>query len=311
VIAAAIVSNAAIAALKFVAAAFTGSAAMVSEGIHSLVDTGDGVLLWIGARRSRRPPDHDHPFGHGNELYFWTTMVAVMVFAVGGGFSAYEGIQHLVHPRRLESLAWSYGVLGGSALIEGASWVVAAREFAVRRDGRPVWQAIRSTKDPTTFAVLLEDSAALLGVLAALAGTALGQLLGSPYPDALSSIAIGLTLMGVALVLVRESRDLLIGERASGRTIDGIRRLACAEPAVARVGAILTVHFGPESAQLTLELEFRADAPLPEVAATVDRLRAEIPRQFPEVRWIFIDAEAFAAVLRRPGAARSPALSRS
>jgi cation diffusion facilitator family transporter len=299
VIVAAIASNLAIAVIKFVAAAFTGSSAMVSEGIHSLIDTGDGVLLWVGTRRSSRPPDDDHPFGHGKELYFWTLVVAVLIFAVGGGMSIYEGILHLIHPHPLENLKWSYAVLGGSVLLEGGSWVVAAREFSIIRRGRGVWQAIRSSKDPTSFAVLLEDSAALAGLLAALAGIALGQLLDSPYPDGISSIVIGATLMTVSVVLARESMDLLVGERATRATIDSVRGLAAADPVVERVGRLLTVHFGPESVLLALELRFRGDAPLEGVAASVDRLRQGIQQRHPEIKWVFIGADAFARVMRR------------
>jgi cation diffusion facilitator family transporter len=302
VILAAIAANTAIAALKFVAAAFTGSSAMVSEGIHSLVDTGNGGLLWVGTRRSERPADDAHPFGHGKELYFWTLVVAVLIFAVGGGMSVYEGILHLVHPRRLEHLRWSYGVLAVSAVLEGTSWVVAAREFAARRGNRGVWQMIRSTKDPTNFAVLLEDTAALAGLLAALIGTVLGQLLDSPYPDGISSIVIGAMLMSVSIVLARESMNLLVGERASRATIDSVRALAARNPAVERVGRVLTVHFGPESVLLNLEVHFRVDASLDDVAASVDRLRRGIQERHPEIKWVFIGADAFATVIRRAAA---------
>jgi cation diffusion facilitator family transporter len=299
VILAAIASNLGIAIIKFVAAAVTGSSAMLSEGIHSLVDTGDGVLLWVGTRRATRPPDERHPFGHGKELYFWTLVVAVLIFAVGGGMSIFEGIQHLMHPHALEHLGWSYGVLAGSLLLEGGSWTIAAREFSLHRRGRGIWQTIRSSKDPTTFAVLLEDSAALVGLLAALAGTALGQALDSPVPDGISSVVIGATLMAVSGVLARESRDLLVGERASGSTIESVRRVASEEGTIEQVGRVLTVHFGPENVLMALELFFRGDASPSDVADSVGRLRQRIRERHPEMTWIFIGADAFAAVLRR------------
>jgi cation diffusion facilitator family transporter len=301
VILAAVVANLTIAVLKFVAAAFTGSSAMISEGIHSLIDTGDGLLLWMGTRRSARPADDRHPFGHGKELYFWTLVVAVLIFAVGGGMSIYEGILHLLHPRRLESLIWSYGVLAASVLLEGGSWLVAARQFALTRGRRGVWQTIRGTKDPTTFTVLLEDSAALSGLTVALIGTAVGQWSGSSIPDGLSSILIGVILMGVAVVLARESMDLLVGERATQATIESLRSLAAREPAIERVGRLLTMHFGPDSVLLNLELHFRAGATLEEVGASVERLRQSIGEHHPEVKWVFIGADALATSVQRAG----------
>jgi cation diffusion facilitator family transporter len=302
VILAAIAANLAIAVVKFVAAVFTGSSAMVSEGIHSLIDTGDGVLLWVGTRRSMRPADEQHPFGHGKELYFWTLVVAVLIFAVGGGMSIYEGIIHLLHPRRLESLAWSYGVLGGSVLMEGSSWVVAHRHFTANRGGRGVWQMIRSSKDPTSFAVLLEDTAALAGLMVALAGTAIGQALSSPYPDAISSVAIGGILMTVSVVLARESMGLLVGERATRASIESVRALTAGDPAVERVGRLSTVHFGPESVLLVIELWLRPDVSLEMVAASMDRLRHAIRQQHPEIKWVFIGADAFTRFLRQAAA---------
>jgi cation diffusion facilitator family transporter len=299
VILAAIAANLGIAVMKFVAATVTGSSAMLSEGIHSLVDTGDGVLLWLGTRRSSRPPDDRHPFGHGKELYFWTLVVAVLIFAVGGGMSIYEGVQHLLHPHPLENLGWSYGVLAGSMVLEGGSWTVAAREFSVHRRGRGIWHTIRSTKDPTTFAVLLEDSAALVGLVAALVGTALGHALHSPIPDGIGSLVIGGTLMAVAGILARESRDLLVGERAGGSTIASVRTLALADPAIERVGRLLTVHFGPESVLLALELFFRSDASPADVAEAVGRVRRTIRERHPEMKWIFLAADPLADVLRR------------
>src|SRR5689334_1069889 len=175
--------NLAIAVTKFVAAAFTGSSAMLSEAIHSVVDTGNGGLLMLGERRSRKPPDFEHPFGHGRELYFWTLIVAVLVFAVGGGMSVYEGITHISHPATVESPAWSYGTLAASALFEGVSWVVGWKAFRKEMRGRGVLETIHESKDPTSFSVLLEDSAALAGLLVAFLGIFLGRTFGLPKLD--------------------------------------------------------------------------------------------------------------------------------
>src|SRR5258705_10492732 len=180
-IVAAIVGNLAIAAIKFVAAAFTGSSAMISEAIHSLVDTGNGGLMVLGLHKSREPPDKDHSFGHGRELYFWTLIVAILVFAVGGGMSTYEGITHLSHPTQPVNAAWSYTVLGLAFVFEGTSWFFGWKAFSVEKGRKGVLQTIHESKDPTSFSVLLEDSAALLGLIFAFLGIFLGRQLDLPY----------------------------------------------------------------------------------------------------------------------------------
>jgi cation diffusion facilitator family transporter len=196
---AAIAGNLAIAISKFVAAAFTGSSAMISEGVHSLVDTGDGGLLLLGLKRSERPPDDIHPFGHGKELYFWTLIVAILIFALGGGVSSYEGVMHILNPRPIKSSVWSYSVLGLAMVFEGASLTVAWHEFARVKGRHGFWQTIRESKDPTIYTVILEDSAALAGLLAALAGVFLTELTGNPVYDGLASIIIGLFFVPLTL----------------------------------------------------------------------------------------------------------------
>jgi cation diffusion facilitator family transporter len=294
VLLAAILANLGIAVLKFIAAAFTGSAAMTSEGIHSLVDTGNGVLMTVGVRRSRRPPDDAHPFGHGKELYFWTFVVAVTVFAVGGGMSIYEGVKHLVRPRPIENLTWNYVVLGVSAVLEGASWLTAVRLFADVKGPRGVWQTIRGTKDPTTFAVLLEDSAALAGLAVAFLGISLGQALRWPALDAVASLIIGLLLAAVAVVMARESMGLLVGEAASRPLLVSVRALAGRDPAVEHVGRMMSVHFGAESVLINMEVRLRPDTTLPDRRSAIERIERTIRSAHPEVRWIFFAAEGLA-----------------
>lgn len=300
---AAVATNVAIAVAKFVVAATTGSSALLSEAIHSTVDTGDGLLLWVGLRRSRKPPDAMHPFGHGKELYFWTTVVSILVFALGGGMSLYEGIAHLVHASPPERSAWKYLVLGGSALFEAASWAVALREFVAARRGRGVWETIRTSKNPLVFTVLFEDSAALLGIAVAAAGTFAADVTGSATWDGMASILIGLVLMTVAVLLARESRGLLVGEAADPATIEDIRRVAGADPDVEAVGAVLTVHFGPHTVVLDLDLQFRAGLGGDDVARAVVRVEDRLRAAHPELRWIYIEARAL-----RPAATAAPRL---
>ena len=289
---AAIAGNMAIAITKFVAAAFTGSSAMLSEAIHSVVDTGNGWLMLFGVRKSRKPPDADHPFGHGHELYFWTLIVGVLVFAVGGGMSVYEGIQHILHPRSPENLWWSYGVLGFAVAFEGTTWLFGWKAFSAERGGRGVVQAIHETKDPSTFTVLLEDSAALLGLIFAFAGIFLGSRLELPFLDGVASVLIGLLLCGVAVLMVYESKGLLIGEGLDRQSLKSIRKLVKADPGVEWVGHLHTMYLGPHEVLLTIELRFRPQITSLEVRHSARRLRENIQSQHPDVRRIFFGAEA-------------------
>ncbi len=298
---AAIAGNFAIAVSKFVAAAFTGSSAMLAEGVHSLVDTGNGGLILLGLRRSRRPADEAHPFGHGKELYFWTLIVAILIFAVGGGVSIYEGIQHLRHPEPVEDRIWAYGVLLLGLVFEGWAWSVAYRQFQVEKGELPFWRAVRVSKDPTVFTVLFEDTAALLGLTVAFLAILLGQLTGNLYFDGGASVVIGLILMGVAVLLAYESKGLLIGEGVDPPVLESIREIAEADPAVTRVVRPLTMHFGPQDVLLTLELEFRRGQSAKEVAAAIDRVDRSIRLVHPRIRHIFIEAQSL-----RPDAARDP-----
>jgi cation diffusion facilitator family transporter len=296
---AAIAANAAITVTKFVAAAASGSSAMVAEGLHSLVDTADGLLLLLGLRRSRRPADEAHPFGHGKELYFWTLIVAVLFFAVGGGMGVYEGIHQLRHPEPLENPAWGYAVLTAAAVFNGVSWVIAFREFRRTMGGLSAWRAVRSSKDPSIVTIVLEDTADLIGILFAFVGVYLGHRFNDPRPDGIASIAIGVLLAAVAVILVYESRGLLVGESADPETQRSIRALAEAIEGVAAVRHPLTMHFGPAEVMLTLGIEFEPALSSAEVAATVDRVEHAIRARHPEVKHIYIEAKSLRQV---PGA---------
>ena len=233
---AAIAANVAIAATKLVVAGITGSSAMLSEGIHSSVDSFNGVLLLVGIRLSQRPATPEHPFGHGKELYFWSLIVAVLIFGLGGGISFYEGVQHIRHPQPLQNPTWNYVVLGAAALFEGISFAIALRQFQRLVGGAPFWEFARRSKDPTTYTVLAEDSAALVGLAIAAVGIALSHWLQMPALDGAASVLIGILLAGVAGLLAWQSRGLLIGEGIRPETARALRDIALAQPGVRDVG---------------------------------------------------------------------------
>ncbi len=289
---AAIVGNFLIAVTKFVAAALSGSSAMLSEGVHSLVDTGNGGLLLLGLRRSRRPADAGHPFGYGKEVYFWTLVVAMLIFAGGGGVSVYEGIRHLRHPEPLGDPTLSFVVLGLAVLFEGAAWTVAFREFGRLKGERGWWEAIRKGKDPTAFAVLLEDSAALSGLLVAGAGIWLGHRLDEPLYDGAASVLIGVILAGVAAVLAWEARGLLVGESADPVLVRRVGEIAREDEAVESVVRTLTMHVGPDQVILDLDLRFHRDLDAAAVARAIDRIEKRIRDEHPEVAYVFVEVES-------------------
>ncbi|HXV82252.1 MAG TPA: cation diffusion facilitator family transporter [Candidatus Binatia bacterium] len=296
---AAIGANFAIAAAKFTAAAFTGSSAMISEGIHSLVDTGNGGLLLLGIHRSKQPADAVHPFGYGKELYFWTLIVAIMIFAIGGGISAYEGLLHILNPTPVESPLWSYLVLVLAIVFESYSCYVAFKVFQASKGEQFFWRAIRTSKDPTTFTVLFEDCAALLGLIVALIGIYLAHRFGNPYFDGSASIVIGIILAAVAVLLAYESKGLLVGEGADSETLREIRRLAESDPAVERIHRALTMHFGPHTVLLAMDLQFRRDLSGTELEQTVDRLENAIRKHHEEIKHIFIESESLRSTNRQ------------
>ncbi len=289
---AAIAGNLAIAIAKFLAAGVTGSSAMLSEGIHSLVDTGNGGLLLLGIHRSRKPPDATHPFGYGKELYFWTLVVAFLIFGVGGGVSAYEGIRHLQHPRPLEDPTWSYAVLGVAGLFEAIVLAIAIKAFRAAKGSTGTWQEIRTTKNPTTFVVLFEDAAALLGLVVAFLGIYLGHRFNEPRFDGAASLAIGLLLMSVAGFLAYESKGLLIGEGASLGMLRSIGALAEADPAIRQAMNPLTMYFGPDTVLLAIEVRFAEGLSAAELAAAADRLDRRIRERYPSIRHVFIEVHS-------------------
>jgi cation diffusion facilitator family transporter len=291
-IVAAIIGNLAIAAIKFFAAAFTGSSAMLSEAIHSLVDTGNGGLMLLGVYKSREPPDDDHPFGHGRELYFWTLIVAILVFAVGGGMSAYEGIVHLSHPNLTVKPAWGYTVLGLAFIFESTSWYFGWKAFSTEKGRKGILETIHETKDPTTFSVLLEDSAALLGLVIAFLGIFLGRQLGIAYLDGAASIVIGLLLCLVAVLMVYESKGLLIGEGLDHESLKLMRAVVEADPFVERVQHLHTLYLGPHQVLVAIELRFRSTISALEVREAVTRIKTNIRARYPDATHIFFGAQS-------------------
>jgi cation diffusion facilitator family transporter len=289
----AIACNLGIAATKFIAAYFTGSSAMVSEAIHSVVDTGNELLLLLGLHRSKRPPDDGHPFGYGMELYFWSLIVAVLLFGLGGGLSVYEGIFRLRNPRQLENPTWNYVVLGIAFVMEATSWFIAARSMR-KRWGRDVnlLRAVRLSKDPSVFTVLAEDSAAIAGLIIAAAGVFLAHHVSHVW-DAIASIAIGVTLAGVAAFLTFECKGLLAGESANPQLVSRIRDLASADPAVTKVQRPLTMHLGPNQILLAMGVQFKSDLSGAEIISAVDRLETRIRQADSRIRQIFIEANSF------------------
>ncbi len=288
-IVAAIIGNLAIATIKFIAAAMTGSSAMISEGIHSLVDTGNGLLLFHGLRRGARPPDREHAFGHGMEVYFWTLVVAISIFAVGGGMSIYEGITHMIHPAPIEDPYVNYIVLALSMVFEAISFTVAWRAFRRHKGNRNVITAVRRGKDPSLFTVVFEDTAALLGLVVAFLGVLLSDLLDMPILDGAASVAIGLILVSAAIWLAEESRSLLVGEVADPDLVAELRRIASADPAVMDLGDVLTMHLGPDQVLLNIEVQFRPAIPVEEVDAAVRRIERQIQVPYPQVTHIFVE----------------------
>jgi cation diffusion facilitator family transporter len=288
VVNAALIGNLAIAVTKFVAAVVTGSSAMLSEGVHSLVDSCNELLLLHGMRRAALPPDEDHPFGYGREMYFWSFIVALLVFALGAGLSFYEGIAHLRHPQAMQRPMVNYIVLGLSFLFEGTSWWIALRTFRASKGALGWFEAFRTSKDPATFTVLFEDSAALLGLFIAFAGVAGAHWTGRPWFDGVASLGIGLVLAVAALLLARETKALLIGEPAHPHVRKDILRIAAQDPAIRHANGVFTVQLGPDSVVATLSAEFEDALSTPEIEACVNRIEAAVCKTHPDVVALYV-----------------------
>jgi cation diffusion facilitator family transporter len=280
--------NLMIAIAKFVAAALSGSSAMLSEGVHSLVDTINELLLLYGLHRAAMPPDRTHPFGHGRELYFWSFIVALLVLSMGAGVSFYEGVVHIRQPQPIEHPLMNYAVLAFSFVFEGTSWYVALREFHTRKGSLGYFEAFRLSKDPATFTVLLEDSAALLGLLLALAGLIGAQVLDQPIFDGVASIGIAAVLATFAMLLARETKGLLIGETAHPAVGEAILAIAAADDGVRCANGVLTVQMGPNQVVAALSAEFEDVLATPQIEACIDRIEKQAKVAHPEITALFV-----------------------
>lgn len=291
VIIAALIGNGLIAVTKFFASALTGSSAMLSEGIHSVVDTGNQMLLLLGLKRARKPADERFPYGHGKEIYFWSFVVAIIIFGVGAGISIYEGIHSVLDPHPIENAVTNYIVLGLAMVFEGFAWYFAWKEFKKTKGKRGYFEAVRKEKDPTTFVVLFEDSAAMLGLIVAFLGIWLGQLTGNMLLDGIASIAIGIILAFTAAWLAYETKGLLIGESASREITEGIAELAHSYDTINSVNETLTMHMGPEYILLNLSVDFKNSLDADAIEKSIASITRDIKSKYPRIKRVFIEAE--------------------
>lgn len=292
VIYAALVGNLLISIIKFAAASFTKSSAMLSEAIHSLVDTGNQVLLLYGMGKSKKAADDKHPFGYGMELYFWSFIVAISVFGLGATVSLYEGVAKILHPHEMENAYINYIVLGASFLFESVVWYIALKEFNKERGKASVWSTIKNSKDPTTFVVLFEDSAALLGLLVALVGVYMADQMGYAKADGIASVAIGLILAGTAFILARETKGLLIGEAASDELTERIREIVAVDDKIIGINELRSMHMGPNDILVALSLDFDNEVNAGEVEYSIASLEKQIKFDFNDVKRIFIEVQS-------------------
>ncbi|MFZ9045636.1 MAG: cation diffusion facilitator family transporter [Cyclobacteriaceae bacterium] len=287
----AITANSAIAICKFIASYFTGSASMLSEGIHSLVDTGNGVLLLVGIKRSQKSPNIRHPYGYGKEIYFWSFVVAILIFALGGGIALYEGILHIQHPKEISSYQWNYIVLSLAIIFEGFALRVALKEFNKSRGNQGYIESIKRSKDSATVAIVIEDTAALLGLLIALLALVLGQVTGIPYFDGLGSICIGLLLVSVSFFFAYECKGLLIGEGLSVEEIDEVESIIKQYESVVQSRTPLSMYFGPGEVLLNVDLQFKDELNTDQIEENIDQIEQEIRNRFPKINRIYIEAD--------------------
>lgn len=291
VIYAALIANAIIAVVKFIAAAITGSSAMFSEGIHTTVDTGNQLMLLLGLKKAKKPADKLHPFGYGKEIYFWSFVVAIMIFAIGAGISIYEGIHSVMDPHPIENAIVSYGVLGGAMVITGIAWYFAWKEFKRVKGDRGYFEAVQKGKNPTTFVVLFEDSAALLGLSVAIIGIGLSQWTGMPVFDGIASIVIGIILGTTAAWLAYETKGLLIGESADPHMLKEIEKELSSYKKIKNVNEVLTLHMGPNFILLNISVDFKDDIPSHQIEVTSAELSKQLKNNFTLVKRVFIESE--------------------
>ncbi len=291
VILAALIGNTAISITKFIAAFMTGSSAMLSEGIHSLVDTGNQILLLYGMKQAKKPADEEFPFGHGKEIYFWSFVVAILIFAVGSGVSIYEGIRHVMHPSQMGNPMINYIVLSIAIVFEGAAWFFAFKEFGKVKGKRGYIEAVHRGKDPSMFVVLFEDSAALIGLVIALLGIWLAQQTGNPVFDGVASILIGVILGGTAIWLAIETKGLLIGEGANREVICSIRQIAESFDEVEKVNELLTMHMGPDFILVNISIRFRRGQLTRQIEEIIQEIDSAIKAEHVLVKRVFVEAE--------------------
>ena len=287
----ALFANLGIAVAKFAASAISGSSSMLTEGVHSLVDSGNQVLLLYGQAKAKRPADAAHPFGYGRELYFWTFVVAILIFAVGSGVSIYEGWSHISEPKPLGDPLITYVVLAVAVALEGGSWGLAVKEFGAKRQGLGWWRAVRGSKDPAGFVVLFEDSAALLGLAIAALGVWASHAFDDARIDGAASIAIGLILGVVAALLARESKGLLIGESADPRLVAGIWDAVARGRGVVAINHVRTIHTAPDAIFVAISADFEDLLSMGEAELIIEGLEDELKRTYPQLTSIYIRPE--------------------
>ncbi len=292
VIIAAMAGNSLIAATKFSAAMFTGSSAMLSEAIHSLVDTGNQILLLYGMKRAARPADTAHPFGYGREIYFWSFVVAIVIFAIGSGVSLYEGFHKILHPTPITSPVINYIVLALAMVFEGGAWWIAYKEFNKTKGSRGFFRAVHVSKDPVIFTVLFEDSAAMLGLVAAATGIAAADFFDIAIADGIASVVIGLILAGAAIVLAFETKGLLIGEAASDEVVEGVKRIIAKAPSVEHLNELRSMHMGPNDILLALSLDFRDNLSAGQVEKCTHTFEMAIKQTYPQIKQLFIEVKS-------------------
>lgn len=285
----ALCANLLIAVTKFIAAIITRSSAMLSEGIHSVVDTLNEILLLVGIKKSHRKADAKRPFGYGKELYFWSFIVSILIFGVGGGISFYEGITHLQHPETIRDPLWNYIVLGFAFLFDGISFIISLKSFNAHRGDTAFWTAVRKSKDPSSFVVLFEDAADVLGLMVAFAGVFFGHLFHNPYFDGIASIIIGLILTAVSLVLSREIRSLLMGETASPQLLQQIVQIAETNDAIENVQQPLSMVLGPEEVLLILKPVIKKDLSSEEIIKAIESIKAVIQKEHSIIKQVYIE----------------------